>query len=621
MTENRVHDFLKPPPSLLGKGGAASLGSARSDRPVVQDYRPLPESIEWELGQRYLRERGSKAFLHDASPVPYAVNNDGTLSLRAARVLFQSLLEAEERGDLEEEVFVLELGVGVGLFARLFLDAFRALCRERGKDYYERLCYVAGDYAGRMLLDACRHGTFANHPGRYALRVVDALDPEAGLRHGIPPGQAPGRFRAVFLNYLLDCLPATVLKVSDGDVQQLCVRTCLARGVDPAELAGLDPDDLPHKMASDDPDDRRELLAAFPLFASAYDFRPVDLAGVPLGDFAIRFARSTGAGQVLHSHGAIQCLERLLGLLHPRGFILLNDYGQTEAADAVGFEHQRFSGSTFVGLNFPLLRAYFTDAGKHHWSEPPEEEASIHARLLGRQLSPATVECFQALFGKAAHDATQGPALLARALAGAGRLEAAASTYSKALEVQPLNWLLMGEVARFLTFGLQSPHDGLRVAREALALNPACSAELWNALGDALFALGRTGEAGHAFRRAMRINPNDAQAHYNLSFVHAQQKDWPQALQAIAQGLALDAAGQYREGLLQKQQEVLGQLAARHRRDVQLLANRTNACPAGLAADGPAPGPTPTMYPGTGSGGAGNPPGAGPVPVPGKVKS
>jgi hypothetical protein len=239
MAENGIRQPRLPSLSLRAGRSAESLARAQDSRPVVQDYCPLPQSIEWQLGQRYLREHGSKAFLHDAAPVPYVVNNDGTLSLRAARVLFQSLQEAEAEGGLEDEIYVLELGIGVGLFARLFLDAFCALCRQHGKDYYDRLCYLAGDYAGRMPLDAGRHGAFANHPGRYSLRVVDALRPEDGLGQGLAPGPVPGPFRAVFLNYLLDCLPATVLQIDDGGVRELCVRTCLARGVDPAELGGL----------------------------------------------------------------------------------------------------------------------------------------------------------------------------------------------------------------------------------------------------------------------------------------------------------------------------------------------------------------------------------------------
>src|SRR5262249_40372889 len=89
--------------------------------------------------------RGSSAFTSDAIPVPYVINNDGTLSSKAAQLLFRSLAVEEEVGTLASEFSVLEIGIGVGLFARLFLDYFRDLCYQHGKDYYERLHYIAGD--------------------------------------------------------------------------------------------------------------------------------------------------------------------------------------------------------------------------------------------------------------------------------------------------------------------------------------------------------------------------------------------------------------------------------------------------------------------------------------------
>ena len=188
------------------------LTEAQEQRFIIEDFRPLAESLEWDLGQRYLRERGSKAFLSDTSPVPFVINNDGVLSRQAAELLFTSLVEAEKTGPLEPRIFVLELGIGIGLFARFFLDAFKEMCARQSKDYYRRLTYVAGDRSERMLADACRHGVFANHAGHYLIRVVDAMDPRSYLI-GDPaiPGEQP--FRAVFLNYLLDCLPAADLKI------------------------------------------------------------------------------------------------------------------------------------------------------------------------------------------------------------------------------------------------------------------------------------------------------------------------------------------------------------------------------------------------------------------------
>ena len=44
------------------------LSTTQAAREVVQDFCPLAQSLEWELGQQYLRDRGNKAFISDASP-------------------------------------------------------------------------------------------------------------------------------------------------------------------------------------------------------------------------------------------------------------------------------------------------------------------------------------------------------------------------------------------------------------------------------------------------------------------------------------------------------------------------------------------------------------------------
>src|SRR5262249_31768433 len=123
----------------------AIIADSQEARVVLEEFRPLAESLEWIVGQRHFWQQGSAVFTSDAVQVPYVVNNDGTLAKRAAELLFRNLAVAEEMGTLEANVFVVELGIGVGLFARFFLDSFRDLCRVHGKGYYERLHYVAGD--------------------------------------------------------------------------------------------------------------------------------------------------------------------------------------------------------------------------------------------------------------------------------------------------------------------------------------------------------------------------------------------------------------------------------------------------------------------------------------------
>jgi tetratricopeptide (TPR) repeat protein len=560
-------------------GSSEILCRVQEDRIVVQDYCPFPESIEWRLGQQYLQQRGNKAFISDTVPVPFAINNDGNLSDRAARLLFASISESERTKTIDDEILVLELGIGVGLFSRLFLDSFAELCAREGKDYYSRLRYLAADYSEQMLLDACKHGIFSNHAGRYELGVVDALNPSEGLKWDQRSRAEPNTFHAVFLNYLLDCLPATVLKI-DGDApMQLCVRTSLARGVDLSAYTDLGPEEIRALVASSNLAEIRELREAFHVFSSDYEYRVTDLENVPYVAFALRHGHAANLSYVCHSYGAMQSLDKLLPLVRDDGFILINDYGHNDVGEAQHFEHQRFSDSTCVGLNFPLLQDYYRTANKVFWEQPREDAGSVYARLLGHRISDRTVACFHELFSKENIEKCQQAGNLARECIRIGRLEAATTAYRQAVAEQPRNWLLLSEVSKFVTFSLGNPEAGVALAEAAVALNPACSAELWNTQGDAYFAHGRIDDAHAAFQMALAINPEDPRAYFNLCFVYVHNKEYSRALEAIAQAFNRDRTGEYREWLLQKQAEVLKQLAQRYRTDCQLLANRISQCP------------------------------------------
>lgn len=551
------------------------LTNAQDSRPVVQDFVPMAESMEWELGQQYFRERGNKAFIGDFSPIPFVINNDGNLSRNAAEVFFTSLLEAEKAGTLEPDIYVLELGIGVGLFARFFLDHFEELCEKHRKDFYDRLTYVAGDISERMLLDVVRHGVLSNHPGRYRLRIVNAMCPEESLPHDVAFLSHPCKhqpFRAVFLNYLLDCLPVAVLNFEGDQVKELHVRTCVARNVTLEDFTDLTVGQLKERVKSTDPKAKQELLEVYGLFASEYDYRPVELSKIPYAEFAARFAKSMSK-RVLLSYGAIQSLERLLGLIADDGFILINDYGQTQVTREDEFEYQRFSLATAVGVNFALLKAFFEEPGKGELVEPTSAEGSIHSRLLCRTKINAVVLKFWERFSKTAHDYLHEPIVHARACAKVERYELAATYYSQALERQPRNWVLLNEVSMFLTFSLGSIKAGIDMAKEALALNPTCSAELWSTLGDGLFQFGRTEEARSAYLKALDVNESDVRARFNLAWCHVREKDFPEALQRIAEALALDRTGEYAERLMQKLQETMIQVRHRHQQEYLLLIN------------------------------------------------
>jgi tetratricopeptide (TPR) repeat protein len=388
-----------------------------------------------------------------------------------------------------------------------------------------------------------------------------------------------GIFRAVFLNYVLDCLPAAILEVHDTELRQLCVRTSLARGAELSDYANMNPKELARIASSADEAHQEEVRRLFGIMASEYTYQPVNSQVVPYGEFALRFAGERARRLVLN-YGAIRSLERLLDLLHPQGFILVNDYGQTEVEITPDLEHQIFSQTTAIGLNFPLLKVYFEESSKCSWFAPPgDSERAIHTRLLADGLDPQVVSCFGDRFGKAAFEWIEEPLQRARQCMQVGRTDAARTQYGLALERQPWNWMIINEIALFLIFSLRNPRAGIDMAKLALALNPNCSSELWNTLGDGLFAFGRLSEARWAYGKAITINSNDVRARFNLAMVHNREKEYSLALARIAEGLGLNKSGDYRERLLQLQGEILGHLSSKFQQEAFFLANRINNPP------------------------------------------
>jgi len=560
------------------------LSSAQSGRFLIEGFQPLADSLEWELGQLYFAERGSRAFASGQDHVPFEINNNGFLSQIAAETLYVSLVEAERASQLEDIVYIIELGIGCGLFARLFLDAFRDICRVSGKDYYDRIHYIATDKSERMLADVKQNAVFQQHEDLVSVVQVDAQYPQDGLKRIRKKVLSENGFaRAIFANYILDCLPAAVLEVEhDGQVKQLYVATYLARGVKLDEHTDLTAEEIAVCASSDNVEERRRLIDLYPLFALEYEYRTETTTRFPFVDLIPGYVAYADR-HFVHNYGAMTCLEQLTELLHKNGFMIINDYGQTNPKEsAEGVTHQKFSGSSAIGLNFSLLKA-FCESRCLQWVEPDGDNEHLISRLVGAEVNPETIAAFRKNFGKCRQDQSNKPVMSARKARECVMTENALEQYSAALELQPYNWSVMCEVAQFLIFEMRNFQAGVDMALAGLALNGSCSAELWNVLGDGLFCLERIGEARDAFLRALEVDPDDTRARFNMADYFISINDLVSAMKAVVDGLLHDRWCEYRERLLQKQAEILGRIAARHEMEVRFLAGRVNRR---IAADG-----------------------------------
>lgn len=146
----------------------ASIANVTVAPDIVEDFRPLAASLEWRISEHYWCTAGVLPFAENE--VPFVVNNSGRLSENAATVLFAACEESKPEAD----ICVLELGAGTGLFARFFLDAFRAVCAQENRDYYERLTYFVTDRSPATVAHWRERRLFSEHGAHVRIQTCDA---------------------------------------------------------------------------------------------------------------------------------------------------------------------------------------------------------------------------------------------------------------------------------------------------------------------------------------------------------------------------------------------------------------------------------------------------------------
>ena len=355
-------------------------GTADAGRVLLEDWRPTRRSCIWDFNALYwsalgLWEKATGQAYEQALPGGESdARNHG-----AARAILSDLFALwdglADRRALPPELYVVELGVGNGTQARVFLDEFRALDAERGRGYYRRLHYLMCDYSAHVL-DVARE-TVAEHAEHVSSFVMDATRPADVL------GFLRFRVFLIYISNVYDNLPT-------DEVAQLGGRTYLVESraflpaAEAAELAAsvrTRPEELGglvHKLLRLGP----ELLAeAAPAHVGtpedAVEFwrrtwssvrlaeRYVGLAGLDSYDLSptvsgesLRPLLESGADLRMHvSNGAVASFTETLPLLHPFGKLVCHDlFARDVGAYRTGFRGPgKYDGSVVNWVNGPLL--------------------------------------------------------------------------------------------------------------------------------------------------------------------------------------------------------------------------------------------------------------------------
>lgn len=197
-----------------------------SEHLYLEPFQPARHSIIWSFNTLYWNaldkweatfQKGYEATL------PGGVTDACNPEFVAASVsrFCQVLDELECKGQLPEQIFVLEIGVGNGAQARTWLDEFQRLTCQDHAHYYERLCYLMSDFS-TCVLDVAREA-ITPHLAHVSFLVLDASDPLKSL--------AFLRYKLLFVHVsnVYDNLPSSELIKYSNRYYQVEARAYLPR--------------------------------------------------------------------------------------------------------------------------------------------------------------------------------------------------------------------------------------------------------------------------------------------------------------------------------------------------------------------------------------------------------
>jgi hypothetical protein len=363
----------------LGKVTAEPDGDG--DGTHLDDWRPLHESIIWRFNDLFWQrlsdwEAATGRGFEQALPSGRSDANHPDAVADSVADFWTLLREIDKKGQLPAEVFALEIGVGTGARAGLWLDRFQALDEERGTGYYPRIRFLLGDYAMPTLDRAL--ATVGRHRELVSVLALDALNPLKALSF------LRYKILYVHLTNVYDNLPIDELVRRDGRLYLVETRAYLpghtaARIASEFDIAPATLSRTAERLLEAGPEavgDRargtkfwQALWTGLRLDERLRALEGVAEAPVPPGmqhehlEDLLAAAPDDVRFQV--SRGAAESFVNTLPLLHPRGYLQVQDIFVTAMGEyRHGFRGPgKLDGAIVNWVNGALLQAVAARAG------------------------------------------------------------------------------------------------------------------------------------------------------------------------------------------------------------------------------------------------------------------
>jgi hypothetical protein len=382
-----VHiDTRQVKPGALRAGILRSMSGGNTPAPeqdavFLEEFCSFRGSIAWGFNRLYWHrladwESFTGRGYEEALPGGKSDANHPSAIADCVADFWTLLRDLESRKQLPEEIFVLEIGVGMGRRSGLWMDCFRVLDSVRGTNYYPRLRFLLGDYS-LATLERSRPAV-KDHLELCSFVVLDALNPLknlAFLRHKI---------LHIHLTNVYDNLPDEEFARRDGRLYAVQVRAYVPateawRISEEFQLPASEIAGTVHRLLEGGPDylnDRKRGVAFWQEVwrAMRLEERLVNLEELP--DVALpgglhheqleETLRDAPSEVRFHlSSGALESFQNTVPLLHPRGFLQVQDIFVTNFNEyRLGFHGPgKLDGSIVNWVNGVLLREVGERAG------------------------------------------------------------------------------------------------------------------------------------------------------------------------------------------------------------------------------------------------------------------
>lgn len=383
-------DLRQIDPARLDDQLSAAIGPlqgappAADDAPVVLDtFRPWRDSIIWPFNRLFWQqlaawESFAKRGFEEALPSGGSDANHPE-AVKASVDEFCALLgDLDKRGQLPQDIYAMEIGVGSGARARLWLDEFQRADSEARTGYYPRLRFLLGDYSPATLDTALE--AVGPHAPLCSVIPIDAINPFKVLSFL--------RFKILFvhLTNVYDNLIFDEIARRDDQLYIVEVRPYIAadRARQLQQEFGFGAGELPaaiKRLLSYGPDFLEDHDRGMAFWTRVWDALRLEerLRAIDQGDdtHLPRGVSRSSLEDVLSeaphdirfhlSRGAAESFINTVALLHPRGYLQVQDIFVSNIKDYVqGFRGPgKLDGSFVTWVNGAFLHAVGARAGYH----------------------------------------------------------------------------------------------------------------------------------------------------------------------------------------------------------------------------------------------------------------